>query len=333
VRDVIDGDALDVRAAAVLNATGPWAAAFLAQLGVPSSTTAPRLSRAMNLVVDGVRVPQGCGGRARGRFLFMAPWRRVTLIGTSHDVHEGSADALRVSGDDVEAFLAEVREAFPNAPLTRDEVRLVHRGLLPMVSAEKQHVHLLRESVVIDHRRDGVDGLISMFGVRYTTARATAERAIDVLFEQRQTRRPPPCRTADTPLVGGAISSKEQFARAVDGRVVAPVPPAMLRRLATTYGTDYDTVVQLAGADPALAEPLGERCEVSGAEIVRAVRHEAAVRLSDALIRRTEAGAAGHPGHDAVSRASAIMAHELHWDDQRVRAETDAVEAFFRLPS
>ena len=38
-----------------------------------------------------------------------------------------------------------------------------------------------------------------------------------------------------------------------------------------------------------------------------------ALKLSDALIRRTEAGAAGHPGTDAIERAAAIMAR-AGWD-------------------
>ena len=40
---------------------------------------------------------------------------------------------------------------------------------------------LLRESAVVDHTSDGAAGLVSMFGVRYTTARHTAARAVGIL--------------------------------------------------------------------------------------------------------------------------------------------------------
>ncbi len=43
-------------------------------------------------------------------------------------------------------------------------------------------MQLLRESTVVDHKRDKLPGLISMFGVRYTTARDTAARAVDAVF-------------------------------------------------------------------------------------------------------------------------------------------------------
>jgi glycerol-3-phosphate dehydrogenase len=331
VRDTVTNEAFDIRADAVLNATGPWAAKFLELLHQRPTMPAPRLSRAMNLVVRQVNVARGCGGRARGRFLFLAPWRDVTLVGTSHDVHENGADALSVSRWDLEAFLAEIREAFPLAKLTAADVRLVHRGLLPMVSGHDTHVKLLRESTVVDHARDGAPGLVSMFGVRYTTARATAEAAIDAVFRQRGDRHPPPCRTTTTPVRGGAIGTKDQFLRAVAVRDIPGVSSKLLRRLAETYGTQYDAVLHLLREDVALAAPLGEHCAVSGAEIVYAVRHEAAVRLTDALIRRTEAGSAGHPGPDAIERAGALMAAEQQWDEWRLRREIAEVEDFYSL--
>ena len=58
-----------------------------------------------------------------------------------------------------------------------------------------------------------------------------------------------------------------------------------------------------------------------------------ALKLGDALIRRTEAGAAGHPGADALERAAAIMARAHGWDDWRTRNEIAEVEAFYRLPT
>jgi glycerol-3-phosphate dehydrogenase len=331
VREVGTSETFDLRGDVVLNATGPWAAHFLEALGERRTTPALQLSRAMNIVTRQIPVAQGCGGRASGRVLFLAPWRDVTLVGTSHDVHEGVPDALTVTRGDLDAFLADVRDAFPHANLTSTDVRLIHRGLLPMVSGQDHDVRLLRESTVVDHTRDGVAGLVSMFGVRYTTARHTAACAVDAVFRLRN-RRPPPCQTDRTPVLGGAIGNKESFLRAVLAREVEGVSTATLRRLAISYGTGYDAVLQLAREDRALGAPLGRDCPISGAEIVHAVRHESAVRLSDALVRRTEAGSAGHPGTDAIERASALMGHAQGWDAQRTRHEIAAVEAFYRLP-
>jgi glycerol-3-phosphate dehydrogenase len=201
-----------------------------------------------------------------------------------------------------------------------------------MVSGDGAHVKLLRESQVVDHAQHGLPGLVSMFGVRYTTARYTAERAVDAAFRAMGHETPPPCRTAETPLQGGSITRMDSFLKAVMLRDIEGIPPDSLKRIATLYGTGYDQVLQIARDLPDLARPLGRDCQVLGAEILYAARREMALKLSDALIRRTEAGAAGHPGSDAIEQAAAIMAKELEWDEWRMRNEVGEVEAFFRLP-
>jgi glycerol-3-phosphate dehydrogenase len=334
VEDKLTGEAFAIRGSVVVNAAGPWAASLLADL--PASAQGappPRLSRAMNIVTRKVVNDHACGGLANGRYLFMVPWRDVSMLGTSHDAHEGPADALKVSRWDLEAFLKDAREAFPHANLTAADVRMIHRGLLPMISGEGSHVRLMKESQVVDHSKHGLPGLVSVFGVRYTTARHTAQRAVDAVFHALGHETPPPCRTAETPLQGGSINRMDSFLKAVSQRDVDGIPTDTLKRIATTYGTGYDRVLQMARDVPSLARPLGRVCDVIGAEILYAARREMALKLSDALIRRTEAGAAGHPGSDAVERAAAIMARAHDWDEWRMRNEIAEVESFFRLPS
>jgi glycerol-3-phosphate dehydrogenase len=331
--DKLTGETFAIRGSVVVNAAGPWAASLLSDLpAAAQGAPPPRLSRAMNVITRKVVNDHACGGLAHGRYLFMIPWRDVSMLGTSHDAHEGSADQLKVSRWDLEAFLKDAREAFPHANLTTADVRLIHRGLLPMVSGEGAHVRLVKESAVVDHARHGLPGLVSMFGVRYTTARQTAQEAVDAVFRVLGHETPPPCRTAETPLQGGSINRMDSFLRAVTQRDVDGIPQATLKRIATTYGTGYDRVLQMARDIPALGRPLGRACDVIGAEILYAARQEMALKLADALVRRTEAGAAGHPGADAVERAAAIMARAHGWDEWRTRNEIGEVEAFFRLP-
>jgi glycerol-3-phosphate dehydrogenase len=291
-----------------------------------------RLSRAMNVVVRQVAGSHACGGVVDGRFLFLVPWRDVSILGTSHDTHEGGPDALTVTGADLEAFLADGRRAFPGARLDRSDVRLVHRGLLPMVSGEGARVKLLRESAVVDHAAHGAPGLVSIHGVRYTTARHTAEEAVNAVFRGLGHSTPPPCHTDHSPLWGGGISSVAAFVKNAVDAGESPVPPDTLARLAATYGTEYPRVLNIAREAPALGAAIGRTTHVTGAEIVHAARHEMAVTLADAVIRRTEAGSAGHPGADALQRAAALMAWVHGWDARQMEEEIEAVEAFYRLP-
>ena len=169
-----------------------------------------------------------------------------------------------------------------------------------------------------------------MFGVRYTTARHTAASAIDAVLADRGTGTPASA-TAVTPVRGGDIGTRERLLNQAT-RASASIPRDVLMRLALTYGTSYGALVDRMEADPSLAAPLGARCAVTRGEIRHAVEHEAAIHLADAVIRRTEAGSAGHPGDDALASAAEVMANALGWDTQRVGSEIAATSAFYAIP-
>jgi len=169
-------------------------------------------------------------------------------------------------------------------------------------------------------------------GVRYTTARHTAEQAVDQAFRALGHTTPPACRTERTPLAGGGMSSVVGLEQELRRRDNPGVPSGMVERLVTSYGTEYNRVLQLIRDEPALGECLSRSCAVSGAEIVYAARHEMAMTLADALIRRTEAGSAGHPGADAVTRAATLMAGVHGWTPEQLAREMAAVDAFYALP-
>ena len=67
-----------------------------------------------------------------------------------------------------------------------------------------------------------------------------------------------------------------------------------------------------------------------GAEVIHAIRDEMACTLADIAIRRSELGAAGHPGMDMVTAMAAVAAEELGWDTDRRNREVAAVDAFYR---
>jgi glycerol-3-phosphate dehydrogenase len=77
--------------------------------------------------------------------------------------------------------------------------------------------------------------------------------------------------------------------------------------------------------------PSATDCRVTAAEVLHAVRHEMAVKLSDAVLRRTEAGSAGHPGGAALQTAAALMGDALGWDERRRRSEIAETEKFYEI--
>ena len=329
VADRLNGNSFDIRATLVVNAAGPWGEALNATLSqATSSSRPPGFSKAMNLVTRSITQDHALGGLAGSRYLFVAPWHGVSVVGTSEDPFDGQADSLRVRETDVSAFLREVNRAFPAVGLRLDDVRLVHRGLLP--TADHSGRLLLKQSVVRDHRADGAPGLMSVIGVRYTTARGTAERATDTAFSILG-RTPPACRTTDTPLLGGDIPNMAAFVAEATEETADAVDALTGKRLACSYGSRYHDVVQTMKDDPSLVAPLSDSCPITRGEILHAVRHEMAVRLADAVLRRTEAGSAGHPGRAAMVEAARVMGAEIGWTDDRREREVEHAEQDYRL--
>ena len=331
--DRLSGEAFDIRARVVLNAAGPWAPELAGRLAPRAAgRLCGRLSKAMNLVIASpLGGSHAVAGPAGGRLLFVAPWRGVAIVGTSHDRYSGGADGLRLDRGQLERFVAAANAAFPGLSLGLDAVRLVHRGLLP-AAPRADGARLATRSAIVDHRRDGVQGLISMLGVRFTTARDTAERAVNLAAEQIA-RPVGPCRSATAPLAGGDVPDFDAFLRDARSAADGAIPGPARERVARTYGARQRAVLDLLRASPGDRAPLGAACAVTLGEVRYAVREEMAVRLADALLRRTEAGSAGHPGADAVTAAAGVMAAELGWTAERTAAETDAVRRVYQLPA
>jgi len=246
VRDTLGGGSFELRGRVVLNAAGPWVDDVLALSGL-RRVRAPLL-RARNVVLSRpAAVPCAVGGKSAGRFLFVVPWQGVTLVGTSYEPAEAPAS-------DPLSFLDEAAAAFPWAGLERRDVTLVHEGLVP---GRGDAAGLSTRPRLHDHEaEDGLPGLVSVQGVKYTTARLLAEQAVD-LVARRLGRSVPPCRTAGTPLPFARLLEGPLAARAgtaVREEMAETLADAVLRRLDLgTAGppspTDLDCVVRVMAAE------------------------------------------------------------------------------------
>lgn len=305
------GGVLEIRGRMVVNASGPSVDRLLEKVGGEKRKALFHSSKAMNLVTRPLVENVALGLTRGGPLLCIAPWRHVSLVGTLHLPYEGEPDALETKEEDVRCLLDGVNRAYPKAELVRTDVRLVHRGLLPAVP-NGQELTLVKSYTI----EETLEGLLSIVGVKYTTARDVAEKTVDRVLS-RLGKPEIASRSATTPVVGGEFESFADLARSV-GKP----------HLAYNYGTLSREV--LAISDPA---PLCDSSPVTGAEVRYAVREEMALDLASVVLRRTELGSAGHPGRAALERAAAIMGEELSWREDKRGLELEAVEAFYRARS
>ena len=102
-RDAITGAELDIRAPRVLDATGVWASRPDRPFGAGSFTVVP--SRGSHILVPRERLPVrgGITLRVPGKVVFMVPWPRHWIIGTTDAPYRGSVDHPSASGEEVDS--------------------------------------------------------------------------------------------------------------------------------------------------------------------------------------------------------------------------------------
>jgi glycerol-3-phosphate dehydrogenase len=322
--DTITGGGLDIRARLTVNAAGAGIDRLLAPLGVSAGIP---LMKAMNLVTRRDAGEEALGGRSKaGRNLFLVPWRERALFGTWESDQPRSPNDGAVVDAEVAAFIGELNEAFPSLDLKIADVTLVHRGLVPAAVGAGGRVSLQGHEQI----RDDVEGLVSVAGAKYTTARAVAERVTDLVLKKLQ-RPAVPCRTATTPLPGGTVRDLSLAIAEARRQYDQGLPSDTIPHLLAAYGSSYRDVLEAAANQPAWLTRVGAESPVIGAQLVWAVRHECAITLADAVIRRTPLGALGYPGDAAVDRAAEIVGGELGWSADRRREEIAGVREFYGI--
>jgi glycerol-3-phosphate dehydrogenase len=325
-RDRQTGKELEIAARLTVNATGASVDGLLTPLGVSMGMP---LLKAMNLITRRDAGEEALGGRApSGRHLFLVPWRGRALLGTWESDRATDANGLDVTGGEIASFISELNQAFPALDLTPADVSLVHRGIVPAARTETGGVRLDGRDRVRDHAVDGIDGLLSVAGTKYTTVRAVAERLVDLGIAKLQRPRAP-CRTASRPLPGGSVRDLALTIAEARRDHDEGLPSDAIPHLVAAYGSRYRDVLNLAHDRPGWRVRIAEASPVIGAELVWAVRKEMAVTLSDAVIRRTPLGALGYPGDTAVERSAQIVGDELAWSEEQKREEVAAVKGFY----
>jgi glycerol-3-phosphate dehydrogenase len=322
VHDMASDARFDIRATLTILAAGPWADIFLSRaLGAASQHKLIR-SKGIHLIVPAVTHADALTVAAPHGHFFVLPWRGCSILGTTDTAFDGSPEAVGVTESDIGQFLATVNSHLPAARLVREDVRHFYAGLRPLVDDGTGNTYTAsRRAELIDHRRgDGLEGLLSVIGGKWTTSRALAEKTVDLAVGKLNARARD-CTTPHAPLPGGHIPRIVAFlteARASHGDISG------IDHLARLYGTRLHQVLELTEAERDLLEPLGTTGDI-GAQILHAVRKEMASTLEDAVMRRTGLGQLGDPGQKALETAAFIMARELGWSEPRKRAEIESL--------
>lgn len=312
VRDCAGGAAFDIRAKTTLLAAGPWSDLFLARAIEGKAHHRLRRSKGIHLLVPSVTRDSALTmADAEGHF-FVLPWRGHSLLGTTDTEFTDDPDTLSVSERDIADFLARVNARLPQAKLRRESIQFFYAGLRPLVDdGSKSTYTASRRSELVDHgAADGIDGLFSAIGGKWTTSRALAEEIVDALVQKLG--RAAPCRTASLRLPGARFERLREFA--VQEKLTHR--GAASQHLIHMYGARLTKLFAAATGRPELIEHLGANGDIA-AQVVFAAEEEMALTLSDVVMRRTGIGQFGPPPPAALETASKLMAHALGWSEER----------------
>lgn len=292
--DTRTGAPVTLRARAVVNASGVWAAEFVPHLTITAS-------RGTHLVVRAGRLgnPRAAHTAAVpghfGRYVFVLPQPSgVVYIGVT-DEEDRHADGHRPQAPERDVnFLLDAVNTTLAVPLTRDDVVGSFAGLRPLVRTGRTDGHGATADLSRRHLvRDLPGEPITVVGGKLTTYRRMAQDAVDAVTGRLGVDRR--CRTKTLPLVGAARG------QALDA-LGAPA------RLVEKYGTEAPAVHRLQQQDPLLAQPLFEGTDITGAELLFAVRAEGASTVEDLLERRTRLSLVPSDAAKARGRAEQVLA-------------------------
>jgi glycerol-3-phosphate dehydrogenase len=314
IRDAVSGQSFELRARLFVNAAGPWVD-DVRRLDDPASAPCVRLTKGVHLVFAHQALPVREAlvlGDSGNRIVFVMPYDRYVLVGTTDTDFDGDRDRVAADRADVDYLLGVMRESLPGIGLQHADVVSSFAGLRALVTDgnSRSPSAVPREETIIV----SAAGLITVAGGKLTTHREIAERVGDRVMAELS--RPAGNRpTRRTPLIG---------ARPLDGdaHALESLAPDLRAALHSRYGTRAAIVADLIAARPELAEPLAPGCPAVGAEVVHAVRSELARTVADFVVRRT-ALSWRYPleAAPAASAVSALMAAELGWDRARQEAE------------
>ncbi|MFF4360395.1 glycerol-3-phosphate dehydrogenase/oxidase [Streptomyces sp. NPDC001604] len=301
VRDELTGEEGEIRARAVINASGVWAGGLVDGIRIRPSRGTHLILRSEHLgpLPAGLHIP--VPGETNRFVLVLPQGDGRVYVGLTDEPVEGEIPDVPEAPETDIGFLLDVLGSVLHVPVRREDVVGAFAGLRPLLDTAPQAGSGAVARTADISRRHAVltssEGVITVVGGKLTTYRRMAEDAVDAAVAAR--RLPAGSSpTASLPLVGAASP------RTLDA-VQAP------RHLVRRYGTEAPAVLALGADEPRLGERVLPGHPVTAAELVWAVRHEGALDESDVLDRRTRIGMVPADRAAALDTARELLGEAL----------------------
>jgi glycerol-3-phosphate dehydrogenase len=287
-----------VAARVLVNAAGPWVTDLLRRIHVESRRHV-RLVKGSHIVLP--RLYAGNHAfliqNSDRRVAFAIPFERdFTLVGTTDSFWDAEPGSPRIDDAEIDYLLDVVDRTFAR-PVGRDNIVWTYSGIRPLFDDGSRNAARVTRDYSLELDLQGAP-VLSIFGGKLTTYRRLAEQVLHRLHPIFPDAGEP--WTASLPLPGGDLPEGGSASLLAALRTEFPaVPPALLDRLARTYGTRARQILSAGELGPIIAGDLTER------EARYLVEHEWARTAEDILFRRTKLGL--HLPPAAASRLEELL--------------------------
>ncbi len=322
-RDLLNPESpsFEIRARAVVNATGPWGESILRDMGVEPPRKIVR-SKGIHLLFRRKHGNKALAVETRdGRHLFILPWGNHTLIGTTDTPCSEDPAESYVTEKEAQDFLDTINENLP-WNLTLRDIEFAYSGIRPLVSTgEASTYRVSRRHEIVDHGKHRLKGLYSVFGGKWTTSRSLAAQAVDII-----TRRTGMARSnslsKNTPLLSSRFSGP--VSAFVESAIQSHpgFAPDMIRHLIEFYGAKYTEVLEFL-QDEESRLPLLDFFPTTRGEISYAVQHEMVFTLEDFIMRRSGLGQEKFLTSDEAHSVAAAMALFTGWTPYQANEQAE----------
>lgn len=320
VRDTFTGKTKDVHADLIVNCGGTWADKILS-LASGSDQAVHRVKRSEGIHI----ITRKIAGnhvvslqKADGGHMMIMPWRDHSLIGTTDKEFLGDPDEYKVSMESINEIIDNVNTNF-GRKISREDIIHAYGGLRPLVDDQtKGSYETSRKYEVYDNAIDGIQGMITIEGGKYTTSRSLAREVLKLISAKLE-------RTLSDPvsdnlyLSGCEIRDMKQF-MIRQHLNYKDFSRNTVEYVSRNYGTESQVVFRIARSNPRFAEEVSHDGEIL-AEAVYAIQYESAKTLRDIMLRRTGIGTLGNPGKTIIDKTATLAAGMLGWNEKRKEEE------------
>jgi glycerol-3-phosphate dehydrogenase len=330
VTDALGSGGVEVATNLIVNATGAWVDETNAVLFSRENRPAPYVggTKGSHLILDHPELLRALNGHmiyfenVDGRVCILFPYLGRVLIGST-DIRVDKPVDVRCEDEEVDYILRSLANVFPGIAVRPEQIVYRYSGVRPLPLSDAGFTgRISRDHFVAEVA--GEPPVLCLVGGKWTTFRAfgeqAANRALDVLGVARRVS------TTDRPVGGGAgFPTDKAKLSAYVGEVAhaAGVSQNRAEHAVDHYGTGAGEVLAFCRSVPDSTIPGACYTE---AELRYLIRHEFARTHADLLQRRTSLAITGTLSSIAIERATAILADELAWSDEKAEEE----EAKFR---